>query len=65
MSGPTGLHAASASGSACVISTLPSSPTGDGARTPPICGRNTHPLRVRLCCFQSGLDVLRDLEYCK
>ena len=23
---------------ACVISTLPSSPTGDGALTPPICG---------------------------
>ena len=42
MSGPTARQAVSTSVSACVISTLPSSPTGDGARTPPICKCRNH-----------------------
>ena len=35
-SGPTTCQQVSTRVMACVISTLPSSPTGDGARTPPI-----------------------------
>lgn len=39
MSGPEGCHCTSTNCRACVISTLPSSPTGEGARTPPTCSK--------------------------
>ena len=40
MSGPEGCHCTSTSCRACVISTLPNSPTGEGARTPPTCSKS-------------------------
>ena len=54
MSGPEGCHCTSTSCRACVISTLPSSPTGEGARTPPTCSMSgTAPVRPLSSC-QAG-----------